>query len=119
MIDRLLKAVDLPVLQAEEIRRLVARHPSRKNTILHYVKKANQLAQVRDQHLQEQETLSAEIAQSAGGGFVDVPVVAHTRVLVQIGQTQLVVPQDMKGVRFYLESESDSPTVCWEALTEA
>ena len=111
MIEKLLATIGLPALRAEDIRDLVARHQGRKKIILHYVKKANQLAQIRAQHTDEQRSLLAEIAQAASKAWVEVHEVAHARVLVQLGNRQLVVPQSIKGVRFSLDPGEDPPVV--------
>lgn len=114
MLQKLLKAIDLPALRADEIRKLVARNPTRRSTLLHYVKKANQLAQLREKHVREQQELAAQIDLLAREAAIDVPEQAFARTALHIGSLQLVLTQDLQRVRFAADPETDR--IVWQDL---
>jgi len=115
MLEKLLKAIDLPTLKADEIRKLVASNPAKKATVLHYVKKANQLAQVREKFLAEQRALEEQIAEAAREARVDVPDQAFARTAIHIGSLQLVLVENLQKVRFLVDPEQ--PKIVWQDLT--
>ena len=114
MLEKLLKAIDLPTLKADEIRKLVARNPAKKATVLHYVKKANQLAQVREKFLAEQRKLEDQIAEAAREAQVDVPDQAFARTAIHIGSLQLVLAENLQKIRFLVDPEQ--PKIIWQDL---
>lgn len=107
MLQKLLKAIELPALKADEIRKLVARNPARRSTLLHYIKKANQLAQVREKHVREQQELAEQISVHAREASIDVPEQAFARTALHIGSLQLVLTQDLQRVRFVIDPETE------------
>lgn len=114
MLQKLLKAINLPALEAEAIRRLMARNPARKKVLVHYIKKAHQLAQIRDQQLQKQQELSQQLAQLAAQAKVEVQEQAFARTVIQIGHAELTLDQDLKRVRFSLDPQEQR--VVWSEL---
>jgi hypothetical protein len=104
MLDRLLDAIELPALDPLEIRKLIARLPARKLVVLRFVKKASELARVRDQARREQQELAAQIAALADQAQVAVREVAHRRVVVHIGSQETVLDQTYRGVTFRLDA---------------
>ncbi len=117
-LEKLLKALGLETFNSEEVKKLVAQNPARKNTILQYVKKADQLTKVREKHFQQQKALSAEIAEAAGKATLDVPETAYARVKVQIGYEEAVPQDDLKGVRFQIDPTGEKTGIIWTDLSE-
>jgi uncharacterized protein (DUF342 family) len=117
LLRNLLKAINLPALNAEEIRKLITRAPSRKNVVLHYVKKANQLAETQEKNLKEQKELRAQIVNAARHTTVDVTDTAHSRVTIRIGDEQIQIQKRLKRARFHIDPEGDKPGVFWKDLS--
>ncbi|MDP6041569.1 MAG: hypothetical protein QGG64_23680, partial [Candidatus Latescibacteria bacterium] len=93
----------------------IVKNPSRKNEIVHYVKKANELAKAEEKSLQEMKVLGSEMRKTAQNAHLDIGDTAHTRVKVRIGHTQIILSEDLKAVRFHLGSTG----VVWTALSES
>ena len=111
LLNNLLKALGLSALKTEEIRNLIARKPGLKNKIVHYVEKANQLAQVKEKQEQEQKKIRGQIEQTAKGGSLDVADTAYGGVRLRIGGEEAFQPDSLKGVRFHLESTGEKPGI--------
>ena len=105
LLSNILKAIGLPALEPEEIRKLMARNPGRKNTIAHYIKKANQVAQFREKQLEERKRLAQKLGEAAEHATIDVQDTAFARVSIRIGNEETVSPDDLKGVRFRADPE--------------
>ena len=114
MLQKLLKAIDLPALNADEIRKLVARNPSQKTTVVHYVKKGNQLAQVRERFITQQRELEEQIAEASQEARVQVPDQAFARTIIHIGNLQLVLDENLQKVSFLADLEQ--PKIVWQDL---
>ena len=117
LLGNLLKGIGLPALKAQDIRRLIVRNPGRKHAILHYVQKANQLAQTQEKHRQEQQALRARIVHTAGEATVDVSGTAYARVRLRIGSEQTVLQSNLKRVRFHIDPNGETPGVFWTDLS--
>ena len=91
---------------------------AKKNVVVHYVKKANQLAQMQQGHLKQQEEISVKIIEAARGATLDVPDVAYARIKIRIGTGEVQTENDVSGVQFSFDKEngiiqaalSDKPT---------
>ena len=82
------------------------KNPKKKNVVIHYVKKANQLAQAQQGLVKEQESLTGKIAEAARGATLDVPDVAFARTKVRIGTVEVHTELDVSGVQFRLDKDS-------------
>jgi uncharacterized protein len=114
MLQKLLKAIDLPALKADEIRKLVARNPAKKATVIHYVKKGNQLAQVREKFLTEQRELEEQVTEASQEARVEVADQAFSRTIIHIGNLQLVLDEDLQKVLF--SADPEQPKIIWQDL---
>lgn len=114
ILQNLLKAIGLTDLSAEAVRRLTTQHPARKPIILHYIKKAHPVAQVREKCLAELRVLGTRFDQEAQGAVIDVAGTIHSQTLVQIGNKRITLAEDLKRVRFYLDL--DERAVRWKDL---
>jgi hypothetical protein len=83
--------------------------------VVHYVKKANQLAQVEQGHIKEQEDIAARILQATIGVTLDIPDVAFARIKVRIGTEEVQTKNDVSGVRFSFNKQDG---IVQEALTD-
>lgn len=117
LLGNLLKSIGLPALKAQDVRRLIVRNPGRKRVILHYVQKANQLAQTQEKYRQEQQALRARIVHTAGDATVDVSHTAYARVWLRIGGEQTVLQGDLKRVCFHIDPSGETPGVFWSDLS--
>jgi uncharacterized protein (DUF342 family) len=115
-LGKLLKGIGLAALKAEDVRQLIARNPGQKATLIHYIKKANQLAQSRERQAQELAAFGEHLIQGAREAAVDVLEKAYAKVVVQIGTQRLVLTQDMKRVRFHIDPSGENPGVFWKDL---
>jgi hypothetical protein len=113
----ILKNLGLSELSADEIRRVITGHPGRKKVILHYLKKANQLALVQARHLEERDTFQSQIMESAKRATIDVTDVAYARTTLRIGTLQTQLPNDLKHVRFSIDSSDRQSKVHWGDLS--
>ena len=119
LLKNLLKALGLKALKTEEIRELIARKPNLKNKILHYVKKANQLAEVMEKQEQEQKKIRGQIEQAAKGACLDVQDTAYGGVRLRIGGEEVLHQDSLKGVRFHLDSTGEKPSIVWADQSSA
>ena len=117
LLRNLLKAINLPALNSEEIRKLIAKAPARKNVVLHYVKKANQLAEAQEENVKEQKELRVQIINAARHTTVDVTDTAHARVAIRIGDEQIQIQKELKRARFHIDPEGDKAGVFWKDLS--
>jgi uncharacterized protein (DUF342 family) len=115
LLQVLLKSMGIASLKSELIRDRIAKNPSRKNEIIHYVNRANELAKTEEKNLEEMKTLGSEMRKTAQSAHLDIRDVAHARVTVRIGHNQIVLAEGLKAVRFHL----DSTSVVWSALSES
>lgn len=114
MLGKVLKAIGLTALEPGEIRRLIVRNPARRQVLVHYLKKAHQLSQVRDQQRQQYEELLTQVAELATAATVEVGEQAFARTRIQIGSVERVLNEDLKKVRFRLDPEAGE--VVWADL---
>ena len=115
LLKNLLKALALPSLDANAVKDLIRKNPAKKNVVVHYVKKANQLAQVEQGHIKEQEDIAARILQATIGVTLDIPDVAFARIKVRIGTEEVQTKNDVSGVRFSFNKQDG---IVQEALTD-
>lgn len=106
LMQNLLKALGLPSLKIDAIKDIIKKNPKKKNVVIHYVKKANQLAQAQQGLVKEQESLTSKIAEDARGATLDVPDVAFARTKVRIGTVEVQTELDVSGVQFRLDKDS-------------
>ncbi|MFA6111329.1 MAG: FapA family protein [Candidatus Latescibacterota bacterium] len=114
MLGKVLKAIGLSALEPGEIRRLIGRNPARRQVLVHYLKKAHQLSQIRDQQRQQHEELLSQVAGLAAAATIEVSEQAFARTRVQIGSVERVLLEDLKKVRFRLDPEAGE--VVWADL---
>ena len=118
LLKNLSKSLGLPSLSPEAVREAVAKNPAKKNVILHYVKKASQLEEVKKKHLDQKNKLAEEIEEASRNATIDVPDVAHARVTMRIGNEVTQTRDDLKNVRFTV-GRGDKPGVIMSDLSGA
>ena len=96
---------------------LVTRQPHRANEILHYVKKANELAKIAEENEQTEKSLRDQIEQTSKDDTLDVSDVAHERVRLRIGNREVRLDADRQGVRYFPSKKADGPELTYAALT--
>lgn len=96
---------------------LVTRQPRRANEILHYVKKANELAKIAEENEQTEKSLRDQIEQTSKDDTLDVSDVAHERVRLRIGNREVRLDADRQGVRYFTSKKDDGPEITYAALT--
>ena len=116
---QLLQVVGLQSLEAGEIRAALVGNPARKKVVLHYVKKANELAKARQAQADELGGLMAAAEENVGEALVEVGENAYAGTNVQVGHRRIVLAEDLKAVRFFADLEADPRTVRWQPLSEA
>lgn len=118
LLGRLLAAVGLATLDADAIRALLRSQPGRKATVLHYVKKANQLAQLRQQQLVRLREQEAAIAAVGRAATVDVADSAYAHVTVHIGNQSLELDDDARAVRLCVDADDERALIRCRPLAE-
>ncbi|MDP6776964.1 MAG: FapA family protein [Candidatus Latescibacteria bacterium] len=105
LVRNLLKALGLKALDPKEIRKRVARSPSKKASILQYVKKANSLTEIQKKKLEDHQQLGEKLREAASKAALEVSDVAYARVTVRIGDQEIATEDDLKAVRYALDKD--------------
>ncbi|MBT3342089.1 MAG: DUF342 domain-containing protein, partial [Gemmatimonadetes bacterium] len=100
---RRLRSIGLPELTAPAVRELVAQYPGRRDEILNSVKVARDLEKGLAQQITDEQNLKNRVALLAGATSISVPGRAFCDVTLQIGDRQLVLPQDQVAVCFRID----------------
>ena len=116
LLGNLLRVLGLSSLKAEDVKKRIQLEPLRKNDIMQYVKKANDLAKVQDVNAKESESAYSEIIKASADVRLDVGDVAYARVRLRIGTTQTEIDEDRQGVCYFISSDEDHPAITFGAL---
>ncbi len=117
LLRNLLRAIGIESLEPEVIKALVARQRRKANEILHYVKKANELARIAKENEEAEKTIREQIEQASKDATLDVGDVAHERVRLRIGNREVRLDEDRKGVRYFSDQKEDGPEITYAALS--
>lgn len=118
LLPRLLQSAGVASLDADQIRLSLLKNPGRKKILQHYIKKATQLAQLRQVQIEKRRDLLAQISAKAQSVVIAVAGTAYARTEVAIGGHQLTLQDDLKVVRLRLDTSTDPPTIGHRPLHE-
>jgi uncharacterized protein (DUF342 family) len=117
LLSNLMRAIGVKSLESEAIKKLVAQQPRRANEILHYVKKANELSTIAKENEEKEKALHEQIDRTSEHATLDVGDVAYERVRLRIGNREVRLDEDRKGVRYLVQKKDDAIEITYAALS--
>jgi uncharacterized protein len=103
--NSLLKSIGIAKLDSDEIKKCIRSQPRRKNEILRYVQKANDLAKMEEEHLKTVKDVGDKMKRASSSAHLDVPDTAYPKVTVRIGNAEKTLDAALKGVQFRLDTK--------------
>ncbi len=114
---KLLGALGLSSLAAEEVKALVERNPRRAEAIEDKVAEATGFADTIETSKESVKALAEQIRSKAATVHLDVSNTAFHKVRVRVGNAETVLTADIKGARFRLKKKDGQEEVGWDSLT--
>jgi hypothetical protein len=116
----LLDAIGIPALKPELIKEAIVKKAHKREEILGWVEKANEIGKTLTTCLTELKELSEKMKDGARKAYLDVTNTAHLRTRIRIGSTETVLEEEQKAVRIHMDltGEQGGGIVC-TPLSEA
>jgi hypothetical protein len=105
--EAILKAMGIQALKPDDIKQAIIRNPHKKDKILEWIQKANEVGAQQKQLIGEMKELTAKLKESAAKAYADVQDTAFSRVKVRVGNQERVLDEDLRAVRFHLDKTGE------------
>ena len=115
----LMEAVGIKTLKMEAIEQVVAKNPRKKKEILRQLKLATDAARIEKACKDEMANLAGKMEKSAQSAHLDVTSTAFHKVRIRIGDEEMVLKHDLKGVKFRLNKSGEDDAIGAVSLTES
>ncbi len=116
--EAILKAMGIEALRPDDIKQAIIRNPHKKDKILEWIHKANEIGAHQKELIDEMKALTVKLKESAAEAFADIQDTAYSRVKVRVGNQERTLDEDLKSVRFHLDKTGEVAGVVYTNLSD-